>query len=316
MTKILVTGAGGFVGTYLIKELQSQGPSEIYGAVYRATSDISSLLPSDQILEGDLTDPTFAEYLIKQTQPDIIYHLAALSVVGDSFEKAVSIMNSNTTLSYNLFEAVRLHAKTAKIIAICSANVYGAVADGSKPITEDTPMRPVNPYAVSKATQELLALQYHLSYGLNVIILRPFNHTGPGQTTDFVIPRLASQFAQIKSGSMTPNIEVGNIESVRDFTDVRDMVRAYVLASTHCQSGVAYNIGSGKGYTIKQIIEILEDLVGIKVTLTVNPNLVRSSDVPILIADSTRFRAATNYSPQIPLNQTIKDILNSYQLKG
>lgn len=316
MTKILVTGAGGFVGNYLIKELLSQNVGEIFGTVYHATSDISAILPADHIIEGDLTDYAFTEYLVKHVEPDIVYHLAAISVVGDSFSKAVTIMNSNTTLSYNLFEALRLHAPSTKIVAICSANVYGAVTDGSKPITEDTPMRPVNPYAVSKATQELLALQYHLAYGLNVIILRPFNHTGPGQTTDFVIPRLTSQFSQIVAGTAPPSLEVGNLDSIRDFTDVRDMVKAYVLASEHCQAGVIYNIGSGIGYSIKQIINILEELTGISVTLTTNPALVRAADVPVLVADATRFRGQTRWEPTVPLKQTITDILNSIRSKG
>lgn len=315
MKRILITGAGGFVGTYLIKELQSQNVGEIFGAVYKSTSDISLLLPSDHIIEGDLTDYTFTEQLVKVVQPDIVYHLAALSVVGDSFTKALSIMNSNTTLSYNLFESLRLHAPKTKVIAICSANVYGAVIDATHPVDESTPMRPVNPYAVSKATQELLALQYYLAYGLDVILLRPFNHSGPGQTSDFVIPKLASQFAQIEKGLMPASIQVGNLDSIRDFSDVRDMVRAYTLAAVHCHAGEIYNIGSGVGTSIRQIIDILQSLTQSKVEIVVKDQLVRSADVPILIANCSKFVNLTHYQPQIPLNQTISDILNSYRTR-
>lgn len=315
MKKILITGAGGFVGTYLIKELQSQQAGEIYGTVYHSTSDISSLLPADHILEGDLTDPSFAQRLIETTQPDHIYHLAAISVVSNSFAQALTTMQSNTTLSYNLLENVRLHAPHSRFIAVCSANVYGAVTDTTRPISESTPMRPLNPYAVSKATQELLALQYHLAHGLDTVILRPFNHTGIGQTVDFVIPRLASQFAQIEQGLLPPTIQVGNLESIRDFTDVRDMVKAYVLAATHCQSGEIYNIGSGQGVSVREIIQIFQSLSATKVEISINNQLVRAADVPVLVADYAKFKQITQYAPSIPLTQTISDILNSYRTR-
>ncbi len=311
MKRILVTGAGGFVGTHLLNALLAQNDNEVFAAVYKATSDISSLLPSDHIIEGDLTNYAFATDLINKSKPDIVYHLAALSVVKDSFANAVNIMNSNTTLSYNLFDNLRTVNPHCRIVAICSANVYGDVRDTSHPIDESTPLRPVNPYAVSKATQELLALQFHIAYGMDIVILRPFNHTGPGQTTDFVIPKLASQFVQIENGVLPPQIEIGNLTTVRDFTDVRDMVRAYILAAEHCQAGEIYNIGSGHGVSIAEIIEIFQSLCSTKVQVNVKAELVRSADVAILIANLDKFQKLTNYKPQIPLKQTISDILDS-----
>lgn len=313
--KILVTGAGGFVGTHLIQALKKQADIEIFAGVYKSTSDISSLLDSNHIISGDLTDFAFSSELIKQSAPDVIYHLAALSVVHNSHEKALEVMNGNTTISYNLLEATRQYAPSARFVAICSANVYGAVEDTSKPINEFTPIRPLNTYAVSKVMQEMLALQYYLSYSLDVVILRPFNHTGPGQTTDFVIPRLAEQFAKIEKGEIPPVIEVGNLDSVRDFTDVRDMVDGYILASVKAKSGEIYNIGSGKGYTIKQILDIFESLSNAKVEIKVNQELVRTSDVPVLIADATKFTSLTGWNPKISLEETISDILESYRHK-
>lgn len=313
MKKILVTGAGGFVGTHLIQALKKLPDIEIFAAVYKSTSDISSSLDNDHIISGDLTDFTFASDLIKLAKPDVIYHLAALSVVHNSHEKALSVMNGNTTISYNLLEATRLFAPSARFVAICSANVYGAVEDTSKPINESTPIRPLNTYAVSKVMQEMLALQYYLAYSLDVVILRPFNHTGPGQTTDFVIPRLAEQFTKIEKGEINPVIEVGNLSSVRDFTDVRDMVNGYILASQMAKAGEIYNLGSGKGYTVKQILDILESLSKTKVEIKVNQDLVRTSDVPVLIADATKFASLTNWSPKISLEETISDILESYR---
>jgi len=319
MSKILVTGAGGFVGTYLIKELQKSQDFEVYGSVFKSTSDlpaqagISFLLSSDHIFEGDLSDLEFARSLIQKTQPDIIFHLAALSVVGTSVDKAISVMNTNTTISYSVLEAVKAMVPTARFVAICSANEYGAVEDLSHPIRESTPLRPLNPYAVSKVTQEMLSTMYGLAYGLDIVILRPFNHTGIGQTTDFVIPNLASQFAQIEKGTIPPIIELGNLGTIRDFTDVRDMARAYVLAAGNCKSGEIYNIGSGEGHTISEIVSIFQSLSKVKVEIKTNPSLVRKADVPVLIADSSKFRTATGWKPTISLLETISDILNSYR---
>ena len=315
--KIFITGAGGFVGTYLIRQLQKKADNEIYGAVYKSTSDISSLLPNDHILEGDLTDFAVAESHLQTIQPNIIYHLAALSVVGNSFSNATKVINTNTNLSFNLFEAARLIVPKARIINICSANVYGAVLDSSRPLTESTPFRPLNPYSVSKINQEMLGLEYHLTYGSDVIALRPFNHTGIGQTTDFLIPRLAQQFAAIEKGQLAPTIEIGNLDSIRDFSDVRDMVSAYVLAAESCLAGEAYNIGSGKGYKVSQVIDIFQSLSQAKVEIKVKKDLVRSADVPALIADFTKFKEATGYFPVISLERTISDILDFYrQQKG
>jgi GDP-4-dehydro-6-deoxy-D-mannose reductase len=313
VTKILITGAGGFVGTYLIKELQKSRDSEIFGAVFSATSDISSLLPSDHIIEGDLSDSTYAHELVQKSMPDIVFHLAALSVVGTIVDQAITVMNKNTAISYNILEAIKSLAPKARFIAIASANEYGAVIDTHKPIDETLPLRPLNPYAVSKVTQEMLSLMYHLAYGLDVVILRPFNHTGVGQTTDFVIPKLAKQFAAIEKGTIPPTIEVGNLDTIRDFTDVRDMVYGYHLAAKTGLSGQIYNLGSGQGHTIKEILDMLQSLSSAKVEIVVNDKLVRGADVPVLICDASKFKSLTSWTPKITLKQTISDILNYYR---
>lgn len=314
MQKVLITGAGGFVGTHLIKELKQDPNIEIFASVYKATSDISTLIEQDHIFAGDLTDYEFAKSLIDSTKPDVIYHLAALSVVHNSANLATMVMSSNATISYNILEAMRAHTPHARLIAISSGNVYGAVQDPSKPVTESAPLRPLNPYAVSKVTQEMLALQYYLAYGLDIVILRPFNHTGVGQTRDFVIPRLVHQFVQIEKKLSDPVIEVGNLETVRDFTDVSDMVRAYALAASKCVSGEIYNIGTGVGHTISQVLQIIKDLSLSKVEVKVLDKLVRTSDVPVLIADASKFKQVTHWEPQISLEQTISDILEYYRL--
>lgn len=312
MTRILVTGAGGFVGTHLIKELQTETGAEIFAAVYQSTSDVTSLIPADHVISGNLTDAKFANDLVQTTAPEIIYHLAALSVVQNSATEATAVLNSNSTLQYNLLEAVKLHAPRARLIAVCSGNAYGAVDPQNLPIKESTPFRPLNPYAVSKITQEMLSLSYCLAYGLDVVILRPFNHTGEGQTPNFVIPMLAKQFVQIERGA-PPVIEVGNLDTARDFTDVLDMVKAYALAGQKCLTGEAYNIGSGTAHSVQDLLNLLERLTGKKVTIKQTPAKLRPGDVPILVADSTKFRQATGWVPKIPLEQTLGRILDYWR---
>lgn len=316
MNKILITGAGGFVGSHLIRELQSQGERGVYGAVYQATSDVSELLSSDHLISGDLTDPAFAQHLIKTVTPDLIYHLASLSVVEGSIERAGKVLTDNLLLQYNLLESVRLHAQSARVVAVCSANEYGAVLPGEVPIDEETPLRPLNPYAVSKVAQDMLAYQYFLSFGLDIVRLRPFNHTGVGQTTEFVIPALAKQFADIKSGKQKAVIEIGNTETIRDFTAVQDMVKAYVLASAKCVSGEVYNIGSGEGVTVRQIIKELQSIAGIEVQINTAPGKARVSDVPILIANAAKFSSLTLWRPTHSLRQTLESVYNHYKEKN
>lgn len=315
MNKILVTGAGGFVGTYLIKELQKNSDNEIFAAVYKSTSDVSKLLPPDHILEGDLTNYQVAEAHVKASMPDFIYHLAAISIVHSSVENALSVMQSNTAISYNMLEAMRAMTPKARFIAICSANEYGALDPKNIPTNELSPLRPLNPYAVSKVTQEMLALQAHYAYGLDVVVLRPFNHTGVGQTTDFVIPRLAETFVKIEKNQIPPVVEVGNLDSIRDFTDVADVVRAYVLAGEMGMPGEIYNIGSGVGHTIRQIVEMFENISTVRVTVRESEAISRRADVPVLVADITKFKELTGFFPTISLERSISDILEYYRNK-
>jgi GDP-4-dehydro-6-deoxy-D-mannose reductase len=309
--RILITGAGGFVGKHLLKELQTEPGNELFASVYHATSDLTDLIPSDHLYPGDLTDYAVTESLIKAVQPDLIYHLAALSVVQHSAAQATKIMADNTTLSYNVLEATRVHAPHARVIAISSGNIYGQVSS-PHPLDESTPLRPLNAYAVSKISQEMLALEYHLAHAQDVVILRPFNHTGVGQTTDFVIPMLVRQFVAIERGA-EPVIHVGNTTAVRDFTDVTDMVKAYHRAATCCLPGEIYNIGSGVGHTISEVIEILEKKTGRQVTQITDPDKVRVGDVPVLIADAKKFREATGWFPTVPFEMTISRILEAYR---
>lgn len=313
--RILVTGAGGFVGTHLVQALLAAGENEVFANVYSKPGDLATLLQGGSIIPADLTDYDATVNLIKTTRPNLIYHLASLSVVHNSGKDAGKILTNNVALQYNLLEAVRLYTPQARVVVISSGNVYGNADPKYIPMNEATPLLPLNPYAVSKLNQEFLALEYHLAHALDIVILRPFNHTGAGQTTDFIVPMLGQQFVAIRRGEQAPTIQVGNTESKRDFTDVRDMCQAYLLAGKLAVAGEVYNIGSGVGVSVGEIISTYEELTGTKVTVEVDQTKVRSSDVPILVADSTKFRELTGWSPKIPLRDTLKSVLEYWEEK-
>lgn len=314
--RILVTGAGGFVGPYLIRELQKNPENVIYASVYSPTSNIGGLLSADHILPGDLTTFAYAKNLIQICSPDVVYHLASLSRVENSVAETTHLITNNTLLTFNLLEALRELKPQARVVGVCSGNVYGQVLPGELPIKETTPLRPQNAYAVSKISQEYLLLEYHYAHGLDVTILRPFNHTGPGQLDEFVIPSLAKQVVAIKRRDQPPVLKVGNLAAARDFCDVRDMARAYTLAADHCLSGEIYNIGSGRAYTIKETLSLLQTLAKVSLTLEEDATKVRSSDIPVLVADSTKFRAASSWAPEYSFEQTLESVLQYWEGKN
>lgn len=299
MTNILITGAGGFVGGYLSTELEKDQENKIISSKYSPSTD--------------LTNFAYTSSLVQTARPDIIYNLAAISRVESTVEDTTKIINNNAILTYNLLEAARLHAPRARIITISSGNVYGQVLPGESILKESSPLRPLNAYAVSKLSQEFLTLQYHYAYQLDTVILRPFNHTGPGQSSDFVIPAFARQFAAIIKGEGNPTIKVGNLHTSRDFTDVRDMVKAYRLAAQKCQSGEIYNIGRGVAYTIGDILNLLKDISGVTVNIQTDESKIRSADVPALVADSSKFRSVTKWEPAITFEQTLRDVLQYWK---
>jgi len=248
-------------------------------------------------------------------RPDYIFHLAAQSFVPTSWKAPAATLETNVIGQTHIFEAVRALKLDPVIQIACSSEEYGLVHPEETPIKETNPLRPLSPYAVSKVTQDYLAYQYHQSYGVRAIRTRGFNHTGPRRGEVFVTSSFASQLARIEAGLREPKIKVGNLEAVRDFTDVRDTVRAYWLAVTRATPGEVYNIASGTGITIRELLDRLIALCEVPVDIETDPARLRPSDVEILVGDNSKFREETGWQPMIPFDQTLADTLDYWRAR-
>jgi len=311
--RTLITGIAGFVGPYLAELLVEQHPgAEVWGLV-RWDSDRSRLAPVEPVLRlvtGDLADGPSLVRAVQAAEPETIVHLAASSTVGASWSAPAEVMETNAVGEINLLEAVRTLGLDPVIVVACSGEEYGAVAAGDNPVTEDQPLRPVSPYAVSKAAQDLIAFQYFKAYGLKTVRLRLFNHTGPGRPDRFVASSFARQLAEIEKGVRPPRIRVGNLDVIRDFTDVRDVARAYRLAALHGRPGEVYNVCSSRPVAVRDILDILLGMSRAEVRVEVDPGRLRSADVPVLYGSRERFTAITGWEPEIPLERTLRDLLD------
>lgn len=307
--RILVTGANGFAGHYLIRHLlQTEPDSAIYGTVYHA--DPSTLPDNVSYHALDLTDTERTAALIADIKPDTIFHLAAQASAAISFKQPWQTLETNIKAQFNVFEAC-IHADIRpRIIITSSAEIYGIISAGNTPITENHPLQPNSPYSLSKATQDLMGYQYHIAYELPVIRVRAFNHIGPGQSPNFVAPAFAMQIAKIEAGLQEPVLRVGNLNAKRDFIDVRDVVRAYHLLAQHGEAGQAYNVASNQPYSIRELLDILLSLTTAQIREEVDPDRLRPSDTPIIQGDYQRLHNATGWQPEIPIQDSLQDVLN------
>ncbi len=314
--RVLITGITGFAGSHLADYLLAEQPEvELFGTRrWRSPMEnIQHLEARIRLVETDLRDAVSVHATLARLRPEVIFHLAAQSFVPTSWRAPSETLITNIIGQTNLFEAVRALELDPVIHIACSSEEYGLVLPEEVPIRETNPLRPLSPYAVSKATQDLLAYQYFKSYGLKTIRTRGFNHTGPRRGEVFVSSNFAKQVASIEAGLQEPVIRVGNLDAVRDFTDVRDMVRAYWLAAARGRPGEAYNIASGKGIKIRELLDRLLDLSQVKVEIEVDPQRLRPSDVEVLVGDCSKFRADTGWEPAIPFDQTLKDLLDYWR---
>jgi GDP-4-dehydro-6-deoxy-D-mannose reductase len=295
--KALVTGASGFVGRHLSAHLDASGDDVI--AADRAThhSDV----------ELDITDADATADLLADVKPDVVYHLAGWSDVGGSWADPVGVLRANAEGTLNVLEASR-QASVGRVLVISSADVYGIVAEEDLPITESHPLRPVSPYAASKTAADFLALQAWLGYGQDVVRVRAFNHLGPGQSDRFVASAIASRIAaNERDGSDL--VPVGNLAARRDFTDVRDVVRAYRGLIERGVTGEVYNVCSGRAVAVQQLADMLLSLARRPMRLVVDPERYRPVDVPVVLGDASRLREVTGWEPAIDLEQTATDLL-------
>lgn len=313
--RVLITGVTGFVGPHLADFLLRDEHAMIHG-IYRDEHSLTRLGDSiHKILlhPCDLTDPVAVQNTLVSARPDIIFHLAAHSDVARSWAEPAHTFQSNVLGSIHLFEAIR-KAKLDPVVHIaCSSEQYGLVKKEDLPVNEATAFSPLSPYAVSRVTVDLLGYQYFKSFGMKIIRTRAFNHTGPGQTERFVCSRFAKHIAEIEKGIIPPILRVGNLDAVRDFTDVRDIVRAYALSVMHGKPGEVYVIASGLGRSIKEVLAMLLSLARVPIHVETDSTLLRPSDVPALYGDSTKFREATGWKPEWSFEETLRDLLNYWR---
>ncbi len=292
--KAAITGARGFVGRHLTAHLRDEG-DEVAGL------DLAGDEPVD------ITDLAALSARVNDTQPEVLYHLAARAHVGESWRDDDAVRHVNVGGTANVLAACAA-AGVRRIVFVGSAEEYGRVDDPSVPVRETAPLRPLSPYAQSKVEAEALALTAHRNGLLEVICVRAFNHTGPGQTPRFLVPGLAARIVRAER-SRDHDIAIGNLDPVRDYTDVRDVVRAYRLLAQDGEAGRVYNVCSGRGVSVAAIARGLLARADRKLQLCVDPDLVRPADVPVLIGDATLLTDTTGWSPQISLDQTLADVL-------
>ena len=315
MKKVLITGLTGFAGSFLAEHLLNIGGYEICGTFISENSigNVAHIKDRLDLIRVDLMNKDAVKSLIATKNSDEIYHLAALASPGKSFENPSEVITNNITAQINVLEGVKNESPSTKILIISSADIYGKVSPENLPIDENTPFNPTNPYAVSKLAQDYLGLQYCNSYGLDIIRVRPFNHVGPRQALSFALSDFAKRIVDIEKGATPPVLKVGNLSAKRDFTDVRDMVRAYALLLEKGVKGDMYNIGSGTSHSMQQIATLMQSMSKVTFTLEEDPKLMRPSDTPELVCDNTKMKELTGWKPEIPLETTVKDILDYWR---
>jgi len=315
--RVLVTGVSGFVGGHLAEHLIDSGDLVVgLSASGRWPEGLSGLALARQVrleafdfaegAESDLAD------LIGRKRPEAIYHLAAQANPQASLSDPRGTWALNLGGALNLLEAVKASGLKPRVVLVGSGVCYGNPAPEYLPVSESCPLRPNNPYSASKAAADLLGIQHFLSYGTDVVMVRPFNHAGPRQMSTYVLSGLARQVAEVEAG-LKPRVEVGNLEVVRDFTDVRDVVRGYRLLAERGAPGEVYNLGSGRGTRIADALEALRSLARAAVEIHVDPARVRPVDQPLLVADASKLRAATGWEPRFSISQTLADMLDYWR---
>ncbi len=317
MQKILITGITGFAGSFLAEHLVATRPeAQVYGTYLtdKSLENVASIKNKVQLEKIDLTNFETARHIIAAIRPEQVYHLAALPSTAESLKDPASFLSNNINAQLYLLEALREQKLfSTRVLVIGSGMVYGRVKPRDLPVDEEVPLSPDTPYDVSKITQDFMGLQYFNAYGMPIIRVRPFNHAGPRLSDHFVISAFSKKIAEIEKGKNEPILTVGNLDSKRDFTDVRDMVRAYSLLMEKGTAGEVYNLGSGTSYKIGDLLHILLSFSQTKIEVKFDESLSRPNDIPDMVCNAAKFRNLTGWKPEIPIEKTLQDTLEFWR---
>lgn len=317
--RILITGVNGFVGPYLTEHiLAADHRHRVVGLAWGegGRDDLAPFAPRLRVVDLDLTRPDALQGLLADHRPELVFHLAAASSVASSWSAQGEFMRVNAIGQINLFEALLASGLRPRVVVSSSAEVYGRVDPSRLPVTEEEPLDPITPYGVSKAAQDLIARQYFQAHGLSTIRLRLFNHTGPRRPSTFALSGFARQVAEIERARRPALVKVGDLEVVRDFSDVRDVVGAYWLAAVHAEPGSVFNVCSGEPHRLGEALDLLASLSHRPFRVETDPGRLRPVDVPALYGDPRRLAAATGWTREIPFEQTVADLLDWWRSRA
>jgi len=309
VARVLVTGCGGFVGRVLAEQLLGAGH-----AVFGAERETRRVLPAGvKALGGDLTTAATVRDIVEASRPDWIVHLAAQSSVRRSFDDPAGTLSGNTLPALHLLESVRVDGRAVRVLLVGSADEYGVIDPSDLPVQEAHAVNPESPYALAKTVQARYGALYAARYGVDVVMTRSFNHTGPGQRDAFVLPAFARQLCEIRAGLREAVLHVGNLDVRRDFTDVRDVCNAYIALLERGRAGEVYNVCSGESISLREALERMRRIAGVDVTIEVDPERLRPVDMPELRGDAAKIRRDTGWEASIPFDETLRSLIEYWQ---
>ena len=311
--KALITGISGFVGSHLAEYLLTDVGWQVAGTVFGPINNIAEWRDRLELYPAELSRLEVMTFILEEAQPDVIFHLAAQPLVSASRRDPWGTLETNIRLQLNVLEGVARVNPKCRVLVVGSSEEYGLIEPQDLPVDEDTPLRPLSTYATSKVAQDLLGLQYFLTHGLHVVRVRPFNHIGPRQRLGFVVPDFASQIAAIELGLQPPVLEVGDLTPRRDFSDVRDVVRAYVMLITQGQPGQVYNVGSGESHSVGEVLDVLLSFSQATIEVRQDPERLRPAEVTDVVCDAGRIHKRTGWRTTISLEQSLQDVLTYWR---
>jgi len=313
--KALITGISGFVGSHLAEHILQTTDWQVAGTVFGPTDSIEPLRGRLELYPAELSRLEVMTFVLEQARPDAIVHLAAQPLVSASRVDPWGTLETNIRVQLNVLEGVAQVCPKCRVLVVGSSEEYGQIRPEDLPIDEETPLRPLSAYALSKVAQDLMGLQYHLASGLDVVRVRPFNHIGPRQRSGFVAPDFASQIAAAEQGLRPAVIEVGNLAVRRDFSDVRDVVRAYALLIAQGEPGEVYNIGAGVSHAVQELLDTLLAYSRVPIEVRQEPQKLRATEASDIVCDAGRIRGRTGWEATIPFEQSLRDILDYWRVE-